>query len=344
MNVRYGNDDADRERWEAFVEAHPAATKFHLWNWRNVIRHSFGWRTFYLMATEGTSVRGIFPLAWKRSRLFGSFVSSLPALNGGGILADDRITESLLLEEAKRLTRELKADYLELRNREDRGLHLSCSSDRVSVLVPIDSDPDKMWRRLSSKTRTSVRKSLQSGFTAEYGGEELLDDFYSTFAENMRDLGAPVYGRSFFLEILRAFPRRIEICVVRWKGQSVAAAFLNTYREVIESQWAASIRPSLPLKPNMFLHWNVLCHAAERGLRMFDFGRSWVDSGTYLYKMRWGGQAVPLHWNYWYPQGRSVKGVTRQDPKFQPFIRVWKRLPLPLATMLGSQLVRYLPS
>jgi serine/alanine adding enzyme len=344
MNIHFCKTEADREKWDAFVETHPDGTKFHLWNWRNVIENSFGWQTFNVMAVEGANIRGILPLAWKKSRLFGSFVSSLPFISGGGVLATDHEAEKFLIDEAIRLTRELKADYLELRHREDHRLDLPTQSNRVTVLVPLNPDPEKMWASLDSRVRTSIRKSMKSGLAAQYGGEELVDEFYAVFAENMRDLGTPVYSQRFFLEILRGFPGKAEICVVRHGGKAVAAAFLNGYRGVIEPQWAASTRRSLALKPNMFLHWNVICHAAELSFRVLDFGRSWVDSGAYDYKMKWGGKAVPLHWSYWRPEGDHSNSVSRRDPKFQMFIRAWQKLPLPLTTMIGPRLVRYFPS
>jgi len=47
--------------------------------------------------------------------LFGNSLVSMPFLNYGGLLADDEKTEMLLLEEARRLGRELKAKNIELR-------------------------------------------------------------------------------------------------------------------------------------------------------------------------------------------------------------------------------------
>jgi serine/alanine adding enzyme len=341
--------EAERVRWEAFVAAHPEATKFHQWNWRDVIENAFGWQPFSLVAIDGATVKGILPLAWKKSRFFGSFVASLPSVSGGGVLATDRETELALIEEAKRITREVKADYLELRHREDRGLNLPSTEGRATVLIPIVADTEKLWNGLNSRVRTSIRKSVKSGLVVEFGGGELMDEFYAVFAENMRDLGTPVYSRRFFEEILRAFPSDIEICLVRINGKAVASAFLNSYRGVVEPQWAASLREVLALKPNMLMHWSILKRAAERGFKEMDFGRSWVGTGSYDYKMQWGGRAVPLHWDTWHPNSNGANhsngnSVNRTNPKFQMLIRAWQKLPLPVTTFVGPRIARYLPS
>lgn len=347
MNICVCKSEAERTQWEAFVEAHPQATKFHRWNWRRVIENTFGWPAFNLMAMEGSKVRGVLPLAWKKSKLFGSFVASLPSVSGGGVLATDRETELLLIEEAKRLTRELKANYLELRHREDHGLNLSSTSERVTVTLPLLKDVESMWGSLKSHVRTKVRKSIHSDLEMIFGGEEFLDEFYSVFAYKMRDHGTPVYSPVFFREILHAFPGDIEIGVVRHNGRTVAAAFLNSYRGVVEAQWSASFPEALSVKPNMFMFWKIMSHAVERGCKELDFGRSWTGTGSYDFKMQWGGRCVPLHWDTWHPNSNGSShssNVNRKNPKFQVFIRAWQKLPLPVTTFVGPRIARYLPS
>lgn len=46
------------------------------------------------------------------------------------------------------------------------------------------------------------------------GHLELLDGFYAVYARNMRDLGTPVYGKSFFGNILEVFPDSTNIFAV----------------------------------------------------------------------------------------------------------------------------------
>lgn len=347
MNIRVCKTESDRSRWEAFVESQAAATKFHRWNWSRVIQNTFGWPPFNLLAMDGETVKGVLPLAWKKSKLFGSFVASLPSVSGGGVLAADQDTELALIEEAKRLTCELKADYLELRHREDHGLNLSSTTERVTVTLPIEKDVESQWNRLKSHLRTKIRKAEQGGLEMTFGGGEFLAEFYAVFAYKMRDHGTPVYSPEFFRQILEAFPGDIEIGVVRRNGKTIAAAFLNSYRGVVEAQWSASLSESLALKPNMFMFWKIMSRAAERGYRELDFGRSWTGTGSFDFKMQWGGRVVPLHWDTWRPgsdRGNHSDAVNRKNPKFQILIRAWQKLPLPVTTLMGPRIARYLPS
>jgi serine/alanine adding enzyme len=160
----------------------------------------------------------------------------------------------------------------------------------------------------------------------------------------MRDLGTPAYGRSFFLETLRALPDHTHLCVVRHQGEAVAASFLVGFRDRVEAVWSSSVRKALPLKPNMFLYWNLFCYAGQRGYRIFDFGRSTVDSGTHAFKMQWGGaQTVPLHWDYWLPGGDDLPELNPRNPKYRMAIWVWQKLPLGLTRMLGPNISKCLP-
>jgi len=333
----------ERALWDAYVEGAPGASNYHRWGWKQVIENAFGWPTFYLVAKEATEIKGVLPLAWQKSWLFGSFITSLPFFSHAGVLAENREAEKALVGEAIRLARELGAGYLELRHRGDRGLALPRKTNKVSVLVTVERDKDTMMRSLRSEVRTKIRKAIKCGLTSEMLGEAALDDFYSVYAERMRELGTPVYDKSFFREIFRAFDADTHICLVRHRGKVVAATFLTVFREAIESLWSSSRRQFAAMEPNALLNWTILLFAAERGCRIFDFGRSTVGSGPHRYKLQWGSQEIPLCWDYWSPQGGTETVSSRENPKYDILIRLWKKLPLRLTVLLGPSIVRRLP-
>ena len=344
ITIVHAKTDVDAARWLEFVSSSSAATCYHRWNWKQVIERSFAWPTYYLMALQGHRVAGVVPLVWQKSALFGSFVTSLPFLNAGGILADSPQVEHLLLHEAIAVARRLGAASIEFRHREPHALGLPVKSNKVTMVVPIHGDSDLTWKALDTKMRTKVRKAQSFGMVAEFGHLEFLDDFYAVFADNMRQLGTPVYSRQFFAEILQAFPQDSFLCRVRHQGKTVAASFLCGFRERIEAVWSSSLHSHLHIKPNMFLYWNLLAHFGPLGYRLFDFGRSSVGSGTYAFKQQWGAKPVPLYWDTWLASGGTTLPERNPDnPKFQLAIRLWQKLPLPVTKFLGPRIVRCLP-
>ena len=159
----------------------------------------------------------------------------------------------------------------------------------------------------------------------------------------MRDLGTPVYAKTFFRSILRELPRQSVICLLSLRGEPVAAGFLIGFKRTLEIPWASSLRRFGKLSPNMLLYWSALKYACETGYQRFDFGRSSPDSGTYKFKAQWGAQPVQLNWGYWVPDGAALPDLSPRNPKFQLAIKVWQRLPIAVTKIIGPPIVQNLP-
>jgi serine/alanine adding enzyme len=343
MRIDLVTGEADAVLWEGFVNTDTQCCNYHRWGWKQVIENSFGWPTYYLMAREDTQVLGILPLVWQKSRLFGSFLTSLPFLNCGGVIAQSKRAKDALVVEGIAFAKRLRVEYLELRHRSDPEVGLPVKTHKVAMVMEVKPDADAMWAALPHKVRTDIRKSMKSELEAEFGGEEFLHDFYEIFAKNMRDLGTPAYHRDFFAEILKAFPKDSYICVVRHKGKPVAVSFLSGYRDTIEALWSSSLYEFAAMKPNMFLYWKILCFAGERGFHFFDFGRSSIGSGTHRFKKQWGSQEVPLYWVYWVPEGAALPELNIDNPRYRAAIWLWQRLPVSVTKMIGPPIVKRLP-
>ena len=111
----------------------------------------------------------------------------------------------------------------------------------------------------------------------------------------------------------------------------------------MEIPWASTVRDFNKISINMLLYWEVLKFAIESGRKVFDFGRSTVDSGTYRFKKQWGAEPVQLNWHYWLADGGELPQLNPDNAKFRMAINAWKKLPLPLANLLGPHIVRHLP-
>jgi FemAB-related protein (PEP-CTERM system-associated) len=334
---------AGAAEWDGFVGTQQSAALYHRYAWRDVVRDVFGRETHYLLARSSSGIEGVLPLARLRSRLFGDFLVSLPYFNYGGVLAATPRARDTLLDAAVRLAVSLGVGHVELRHRENLCDAMPVRTDKVTLLLPLACGSEALWKRLSSKVRAQIRRPQKEGAAGDVGGPELLDEFYEVFAENMRDLGTPVYPRRFFARILRAFPAEARICVVRLAGRPVAAGFVIGDGRTLEIPWASSLRRANPLGVNMLLYWRILEFACERGYAVFDFGRCTVDSGTYRFKRQWGAEPQQLYWHYWLRDGGELPRLNHANPRFGLAVAAWRRLPLVVANRLGPLLVRNLP-
>lgn len=330
------------DAWDRYVEANKAASVYHLAAWREVIHRAFGHESVYFYAHGADGIiKGVLPLVRLKSRLFGDFLVSMPFFNYGGPIADHPQIEVQLVAYANAYAKELGVSHVEYRD----DIEISGTPtrmDKVNMLLALPDDEDALWQSFTPKLRAQIRRPQRENIEAAFGGIELLDDFYTVFARNMRDLGTPVYAKSLFARILEAFPAQSRIIIVRLNGKPVGTAFLIGYRDMLEIPWASTIRDVNHLGVNMYMYWEVLRYAIAQGYRVFDFGRSSVDSGTYQFKKQWGAEPKQLYWHYWL-NGSEMPALNPSNPKYKLLINVWKRLPVWLTRLIGPPIVKNLP-
>ena len=329
--------------WDAFVNAHPDASGYHLWRWQRVFERAFGHRTEYLLARAGGAVAGVLPLVVVPGLCSRRTLVSLPFVNYGGVLAASPEARTALLDAAVDCAEDLRAKGIELRHRVSQFESLHHTRTRVGMLLPLAAEWGDAWRQLDRKVRNQVRKAQQAGLTVVGGGREYLDEFYAIFAKNMRDLGSPVFPRRFFAEMLETFPERASVLIVRSGLTPVAGAITYGFRTTIEVPSASSLRQHRALCGNTLLYWTILERAIRDGYQILDFGRSAPDSGPYQFKRQWGAIAEPLCWEHWSAGAAPHLAREADGAAMQAAIAVWKRLPVGVATALGPRVVRYFP-
>lgn len=335
----------DAQRWDDYVMRSDGASCYHLSGWQEVIGKSFGHRTWYLLSEDETKrISGVLPVVQLKSALFGNYAVSMPFFNYGGVVADTPHIAGDLIRAAIECAREAKAKHIELRHSQPFDNGLPVKTSKVSMRLDLPEAPEALWKSFPSKLRSQVQRPIKEGMYAALGREELLDDFYAIFAENMRDLGTPVYAKSFFRTVLKTFPGSTWICVVRTADRkAVAAGFLIGFKGMMEIPWASSLRGYNRLSPNMLLYWSVLSLACEKKYRCFDFGRSTPGEGTYRFKEQWGARPAQLYWHYWLENGGPMPELNPKNPKYRLAIAIWKRLPVGLTKMVGPAIVKNLP-
>jgi serine/alanine adding enzyme len=329
--------------WDRYVEANPDAYNYHRWRWQQVIAETFGHQPQYLAAYSDGAIKGVLPLFSIRSRIFGNSLISVPFFTYGGMLADTQEAREGLMEKAVEFAGTQKIRRIELR----QGGKLDCAwqqtSSKVTMDVALPASTDELWKRFSTGLRNKIRKGQKSEFRIQWGGGEAVSDFYSIFAANMRNLGTPVYPKSWFEAIFRHFPEQTRILNL-WDGdRPVAGAFLSAYRHTLELPWSASLPDTRKKYSHYLLYWTFMEWAIQNGFRQLDLGRCTPGGGTYEFKRHWLCREQPLNWYNWVPAGAPVPQLRPDNARFQLAIEVWKHLPLAVANQLGPRVVRALP-
>jgi FemAB-related protein (PEP-CTERM system-associated) len=284
----------------------------------------------------------VLPLYQVSSPPFGRSLISTPFAVHGGICADDDEAAGALLEDAAALARRLGCRYVELRH-ERPVADLPTKDLYVTFRRAILPDREANLAAIPSNKRHRVRNSEKRGLTARLGGAELLPGYYRVISESMRNLGSPVFPKRLFRALLEEFGARCRIFSVFHDETMVAGALTLFYRDQVIPYYGGSTRTGNSLAANDFMYWKLLCHGAEAGYKIFDFGRSKKESGAYGFKRHWGFEPTPLAYQYQLTGQRDLPNLSPANPKFSLAIHLWRRMPLRLTQWLGPQLVRYFP-
>jgi FemAB-related protein (PEP-CTERM system-associated) len=341
VRIRQYNNVPGAE-WDDVVRHSAAAHLAGASAWYATIQRAYGHLPLYLYAEDGPESPMVLPAFLVRRPLLGVVVTSMPFLDAGGPCGGSgRLADTLidhLIAEAQRQG----ANQVELRCTSPINLPLEASLQKVSLVLPLPSDADRLWRGLDPKVRNQIRKAERSGLTVEVGGIELLDEFYRVFAINMRDLGSPVHAKKFFHAILESFGESARVVLVKKNAVALGGLISLVFKDTMYVPWASSLREYASLCPNMLLYWDTLRRACNGGLSCFDFGRSTRGSGTYRFKRQWRAEELQLFWYTLPLGGHQTRTISPDDGKGLLARRLWSRLPVGISRVLGPRIRRYL--
>ncbi len=338
-------DQSDKEikAWSDFVKSSSAATIAHQIGWKQVMVDGLNHRPKYLMALKDSEVTGILPMVIMKTWWQRKYLISIPWIDYGGIIAHDSESEELLLDAAIQTAKSEKVDFLELRSVLGAGRNLPTRKDKVTFLLNLNHDPEIIWKGFDAKLRNQIRKAEKSGLAVEFGGKELFDSFYKVFAHNMRDLGTPVWGKKFFAAILTVFSESAQIVLVRKSDEVIGAGLVLSFKDRLYVPSASSYRSAIKDCPNHALYWAIIKKGCELGYSFFDFGRSTWNSNTYNFKKQWVSEPTQLTWQYYLERSKEIPALNPANPKYDYLIKIWKRIPLPIANILGPKIIRNFP-
>ena len=331
---------SDTEHWDAFIADAPHATFFHRSGWKRVIEQAFGHRCHFLYAQADGVIEGVLPLVHVNSRLFANALISTPFCVYGGAVAHTQRAERALYEHAQRLAEDLGVSYLEVRERERRHEDWPSKGLYYTFRRAIEAYDEANLKAIPRKQRAVVRKGMKAEMKVEI--DESVDRLYDLYAYSLRNLGTPVFSKKYMQLLLETFGDAAEVLTITYDGAPVASVLSFYFRDEVLPYYAGAGADARTLKANDYLYWALMSHAADRGARVFDFGRSKSDTGPFHFKRHWGFEPQPLSYEYYLVNADAVPDLSPANPRYQRAIRVWQKLPLPVTRAIGPMLSRNL--
>lgn len=330
----------DSARWDAFVEACNEATFFHRAGWQAVIEQAFGHKTWFFFAEIDGEIIGVLPLAEIKSRLFGHSLSSLPFCVYGGAAVIDERARSVLENAALDLAQTLGVGHIEFRNEENRSTNRLRNELYVTFKREIDADEEKNMLAIPRKQRAMVRKGIKFGLQSELDAD--TDRFFDAYSQSVHRLGTPVFSRRYFKLLQRTFGQQCEVMTITHEGKTVASVMSFYFRDTVLPYYGGGTDEARNLAANDFMYWELMRRASARGLKIFDFGRSKVGTGAYDFKKNWGFEPKALHYEYSLIRANAMPENNPLNPKYRLFIKMWQKMPISLANLLGPHIVKNL--
>ncbi len=211
-------------------------------------------------------------------------------------------------------------------------------NDTVTMRINIENKTcEELLMDIKAKYRKVIRNSVRkNNFIFKYGNsKKMVDDFYGIFTDIMYKHGTPVLGRKFFDFLVEEFKDSVVFYNVYDDDNIVAAYCVLIDENISYGSWGGIDDKYRDKLAGHFAYWNILKDTCKnRGVKIFDFGRSPYGSGGYIFKHRFGAKPV------------KIDIITSQKSdiysKYSLASSIWKKLPKSLVDTLGPKLCKYL--
>jgi FemAB-related protein (PEP-CTERM system-associated) len=331
-------ESSDAARWDEFVNRNPEATFFHRAGWKTAIERAFGHRMYLLYAERDGRIEGVYPLGHVKSMLFGNSLISVPFCVYGGIAADNEEARAVLDRAGQELARKLGVDYLENRGLMARHDDWLKKDLYVTFRKPIDPDVEKNMTNIPRKQRAMVRKGIDAGLSGAVDND--IDRFYEAYAHSVHALGTPVFPKRWFAILREVFADCSDVLTVTKDGRLIGSVLNFYFRDEVLPYYGGGTAEARDVKGNDFMYWELMRRSCERGLKVFDYGRSKQGTGSYSFKKNWGFEPQPLHYEYFLVKAGELPNVSPTNPKYEMFIKMWKAMPFGMTKILGPMLAK----
>lgn len=331
-------------RIEAFVAGHPEATPFHRPAWLTAVARGSGNKPLVLALEHGADLIAILPLLEVHSPFFGRVLVSSGFGVGGGVLAtSSRDAETLFAFGEEQAVRR-SCPTIELRGGplpDGRAGWKVRHDSHCGYVAELAADDEAQLLWVPRKQRAEVRKGLAADLTVTVGSADAdRAAHYAVYAESVRNLGTPVFPKRLFAEVLDAFGNDADILTVWHQGQAVSSVLSLYHRGTVMPFWGGGTQAARRLRANDRMYFELMLHARRRGCTRFDFGRSKVNSGAGEFKKNWGFEAEPLGYASWTAPGAEARDADPTSGRHAARIALWKKLPLPVANLVGPFIAR----
>lgn len=204
------------------------------------------------------------------------------------------------------------------------------NSNKITAFLYLMPKKENQLASFNSKLRSQIKKGYKNGLNCEIGGEELIDDFWKIYSENLHSIGSPSYSNTFFYDLLKNYDKNhIKIFIIKYNSITIGSSLFLSYNRFSEVILASTSRKYNYLSTNMMMYWEMISYAIETKNSIFSFGRSDLNSTQFRFKKQWGVQKLPITYINSKASMLSLKKLKII------FSKIWRVIPYSISKRFG---------
>jgi hypothetical protein len=324
--------------WDALVMALPGHSFFHSAAWARTLEESYGYKPIYFAKVENGALRGLLPVMEVDSWLTGKRGVSLPFSDECEGLGES----GELFEAATKVAGERAWKYLEVRGPigGERG---ATSEMFFGHTLELSKNEEKIFASFDPAVRRAIRKAEKAGVKVEISRSlEGVREFYDLHCLTRKKHGVPPQPFSFFANFHRnVIAHNLGfVAIARLEGRAIAANVFVHFGTKAIYKYGASDENFQNFRPANLAMWYGVQWYARAGFDRLDFGRTEkANEGLRRFKLGWG--AVERSIEYFKYDPGTQRFVSGKGESSLMRERILKRIPIPIARIIGSVLYRH---
>jgi lipid II:glycine glycyltransferase (peptidoglycan interpeptide bridge formation enzyme) len=328
---------ANKNIWNAFVQAQSEHTFLHSWEWGefNARTGDMVWRMGAYEGEELYAVALVILVHARRGNFL--FVPHGPVLKGQGTRDKGQMIK-ILVEELKKIAKKEKVHFIRISplledSEENKNLfqklgfrpapiHMHAETTWALDLQPSE---EELLRTMRKTTRNLVRRAERDGVRVTMGADtEDIKHFYRLHEETVQKHQFVPFSYEYIASEIEEFTQEGNVAVfLGWyQGAPIVGAVIIFYGNSAFYHHGASSLAHPKVPAAYLVQWAAIREAKRRGKKFYNFwgiapGRGTSDkgqetskhpwAGLTLFKMGFGGfrtdylhaQDLPLSWRYW---------------------------------------------
>jgi FemAB-related protein (PEP-CTERM system-associated) len=204
----------------------------------------------------------------------------------------------------------------------------------VTFRKPILLTEEENLLAIPRKQRAMVRKGIKNGLISSL--DVTVDRFYELYADNVHRHGTPAFPKKYFETLKKTFNSDCEILTITTsEGRPLSSVLSFYFRDEVLPYYAGDDVAARDLAANDFKYWELMRRACISKVKIFDFGRSKINTGSFAFKKNWGFDATPLSYEYCLYKRNSIPQNNPSNKKYKIIISLWRRMPIYIVNKIG---------